>query len=102
MSATQGALNTAMATPKVDSNGNLGGVSAMLGTKYPYFLIKRASVIKPSLYNRYDGYKLYATDLLKNHAGLIRCVKPKIVFGCPREVETEIKSALEEGVIINV
>lgn len=100
MALAQGVINTAMATPKINSGGNLSGVSSLLACKYPYFIIKRASVIKPTSYNKYHGYKLYATDTLSNHKGLTKCLEPRIDFGCPKSVEDEIKRHLVDGIII--
>lgn len=100
MALSQGTINVLTATPRINSGGNLSGVSSLLGCKYPYFIIKRASVVKPYNYNKYHGYKLYASDTLSNHKGLTKCVEPRISFGCPKIVEDEIKSLLESGVIV--
>lgn len=100
MALAQGTINVLTATPRINSGGNLSGVSSLLGCKYPYFIIKRASVVKPYNYNKYHGYKLYASDTLSNHKGLTKCVEPRILFGCPKIVEDEIKSLLESGVIV--
>lgn len=100
MALSQGAINVATTTPRINSGGNLSGVSSLLGCKYPYFIIKRASVVKPYNYNKYHGYKLYASSTLSSHKGLTKCVEPRITFGCPKSVEDEIKSLLVSGVIV--
>lgn len=100
-SAVQGVLNVTSSKQHIMSNGNLSGVSSLLGCKYPYFIIKRDLMFKPSNYNKYHGYLLYATDTIKNHKGFTVISEPRIDFECPSEVELLIKQHLSEGIIIN-
>lgn len=88
--------------PTIQRSGNVNSNMGFLGRQKPYFIFTVPNVAIPKNQNKYIGYPIFATYLLKDLAGYTEVEEIHLEnMGCATENEiNEIERLLKEGVIL--
>ena len=103
MATASAALNTASASPQVQSSNSYSGASAFLGIRRPFLLIERTLPHYAKNYQHDKGLPSYITTQLKNASGYVEVKDVDLDlsgFRASREEKDEIRKLLSEGIYV--
>lgn len=103
MATASAALNTASASPQVQSSNSYSGASAFLGIRRPFLLIERTLPHYAKNYQHDKGLPSYITTQLKNASGYVEVKDVDLNlsgFRASKEEKDAIRKLLASGIYV--